>query len=79
MKLPSAWRVQAAPSLQKVSGSGADFNGTFKTDGGLDIQARLDLKKRIYQPEDWESVRHGVLEFRKIMETTLILSRGGKK
>lgn len=45
MKLPSAWRVQAAPSLQNVSGSGADFNGTFKTDGGLDIQARLDLEK----------------------------------
>ncbi len=77
MKLPSAWRVQAPPSLQRVSGSGADFSGAFKTGGGLDIRARLDLKKRIYQPEDWESVRNGVLEFRKIMESALILSRGG--
>ena len=62
-----------------MSGSGADFSGAFKTAGGLDIRARLDLKKRIYEPEDWESVRQGVLEFKKIMETTLILSRGGEK
>lgn len=79
MKLPSAWRVQAPPTLRQVSGSGADFSGAFKTGAGLDIRARLDLKKRIYQPEDWESVRNGVLEFRKIMESTLILSRGGAK
>ncbi len=79
MKLPSAWRVQAPPSLRKVSGSGADFSGEFKAGAGLDIRARLDLKKRIYPPEDWESVRSGVLEFRKIMESILILSRGGEK
>lgn len=79
MKLPSAWRVQVPPSLQKVSGSGADFSGVFRTAGGLDIRARLDLKKRIYQPEDWESVRNGVLEFKKIMDATLLLYRGGEK
>lgn len=79
MKLPAAWRVQAPPSLQQVSGSGAEFSGAFRTAGGLDIRARLDLKKRIYAPEDWESVRSSVLEFKKIMEATLILSRGGEQ
>ncbi len=79
MKLPPGWQIQAPPSLEKVSGSGADFRGEFKAGGGINIKATLALKKRIYQPEDWESVRQGVLEFRKIMESTLILSRGGEK
>jgi len=76
MKLPKSWRAQAPPKLQAVSGSGADFSGTFTAADAIDIRARLDLKKRIYQPADWESVRRGVLEFKKIMEATLLLAQG---
>jgi len=80
MKFPGKWRAVQPPSLQKVSGSGADFSGDLKAgNGSLDIRAKLVLKKRIGQPEDWASVRNGVLEFKKIMETTLMLSRGGEK
>lgn len=80
MKFPGSWKALSPPDLQKVSGSGADFSGELKAgNGSLDIRAKLVLKKRIGQPEDWASVRNGVLEFKKIMETTLMLSRGGEK
>ncbi|MCU0237550.1 MAG: DUF3857 and transglutaminase domain-containing protein [Acidobacteria bacterium] len=80
MSFPGQWRAVPAPALQKVSGSGAEFSGEFKAGSNrLDIRAKLVLKKRIGQPGDWESVRRGVLEFKKIMETTLLLSRGGEK
>lgn len=79
MTLPAGWRALPPPELKKVGGSGADFSGSFQAAAGLDIRARLDLKKRIYQPEDWESVRQGILEFKKIMDATLVLSRGGEK
>jgi transglutaminase-like putative cysteine protease len=80
MTFPGKWRSLPPPALKKVSGSGADFSGDFKAgSGSLSVMARLELKKRINQPGDWESVRNGVLEFRKIMETTLLLDRGGEK
>jgi hypothetical protein len=80
MKFPGQWRAARPPVLQQVSGSGADFSGDFKVgNGNLDVRAKLVLKKRIGQPEDWPSVRQGVLEFKKIMETTLLLTRGGDK
>jgi hypothetical protein len=77
MKLPSGWRMLQPLSLQKVNGSGADFSGTFKAGGSLDLQAKLVLKKRICQPEDWPSVKDSISEFKKIMETPWFFSRGG--
>ena len=66
------------PVLQPVSGSGADFSAKVGKRGGrLSLQAKLDLKKRICQPEDWDSVRRSVLEFKKFMETPWFFSRGG--
>lgn len=77
MKISGKWKLLPPPKLEKVQGGGADFSGTFVTGREVKIRARLDLKKRVLQPEDWESVRKGVLEFKKIMDATLILSRGG--
>ena len=66
------------PVLQPVNGSGADFSAKVGKRGGrLSLRAKLDLKKRICQPEDWESVRRSVLEFKKFMETPWFFSRGG--
>jgi transglutaminase-like putative cysteine protease len=80
MTFPGKWRPLPPPTLKQVSGSGADFSGDLKAgSGSLAVKARLELKKRINQPEDWASVRAGVLEFKKIMETTLLLDRGGEK
>ena len=78
MKFPARWGTPTPPALQKVSGSGADFTGALRLRrGSLDLGARLDLKKRIGQPEDWDSVRRSVLEFKKVMDTFLVLTRGG--
>ena len=80
MRYPSGWRALPLPVPQKVSGSGADFAGDLQAGGGsLAVKAKLVLKKRINQPGDWESVRKSVLEFKKIMETPLVLNRGGDK
>jgi hypothetical protein len=80
LKIPAKWQLLQLPSLQKVSGSGADFEAKVSRRGsGLDLQARLVLKKRICQPEDWDSVRRSVLEFKKIMDTPLFLSQGGAR
>ena len=68
------------PVLQKVSGSGADFEGQIGRQGNrMNLQARLVLKKRIGQPEDWDSVRRSILEFKKVMETPWFFSRGGAR
>jgi hypothetical protein len=78
LKIPAKWRLLQTPSLQKVNGSGADFSGSFSgRNGSLSLEAKLVLKKRILQPDDWDSVRRSVLEFKKIMETPLLFSRGG--
>lgn len=80
MKIQDLGQPLQLPSLQKVSGSGADFEGKVsRRGGGLNLQARLVLKKRICQPEDWDSVRRSILEFKKIMETPWFFSRGGEK
>jgi len=39
----------------------------------------LDLKKRIYPVEDWESFRMSVLEFKKAAEEPFLFSRGNSK
>jgi hypothetical protein len=78
MKIQGGGRDLQLPALQKVSGSGADFAGRISRSGNsLNLQARLSLKKRIFQPEDWDSVRRSVLEFKKIMETPWFFARGG--
>lgn len=80
MKIQDLGQLLQLPFFQKVNGSGADFEGKFSTRGsGLSLQAKLILKKRINQPEDWDSVRRSVLEFKKIMETPLLFSREGAR
>ena len=80
MRIQGLGQTLHLPSLQKVNGSGADFAGRISRSGsGLNLQARLALKKRICQPEDWDSVRRSVLEFKKIMEMPWFFSRGGAR
>jgi len=80
MRIQGLGQTLHLPSLQKVNGSGADFAGRISRSGsGLTLQARLALKKRICQPEDWDSVRRSVLEFKKIMEMPWFFSRGSAR
>ncbi len=77
--LPFNFKLTNFPKLKKVKGSGADFNGKiFKKGKKIFINSTITLKKRIYQPEDWESFRDSLCEFRKI-ENSFFIVRGGKK
>jgi hypothetical protein len=80
MKIHGLGRARKLPSLQQVNGSGADFEAKISRQGdGLSLHAKLVLKKRICQTEDWDSVRRSVLELKKIMETPWFFSRGGAR
>lgn len=80
VKLPGKYRVANLPEFQKVTGSGADFSGSIEQQGRtLVIHKTVTQKKRIYQPEDWDSFRKSVLEFQKPVGDVLILSKGGAK
>lgn len=68
------------PKFEKVEGKGADFNGYIKQKGKkIIIVKNIMLKKRIYQPEDWESFRKSVQEFKKPEGEILILKKGGNR
>ena len=61
-------------------GSGASFRGRVEQKGKVvSIREMLDLKKRIYPVEDWESFRMSVLEFKKAAEEPFLFSRGNSK
>lgn len=80
IKLPAKYKLASNPGFNSVKGSGADFSGSLSLRGTtVSIKKEIKLKKRIYQPEDWESFRQSVLEFKKPDGGVLILSKGGAK
>jgi hypothetical protein len=79
MKLPAAWSWLNRPGLQAVSGSGADYSGSAVLQGRqLTIRHKLAMKKRVYAPEDWPSVRDAMREWRKLADKAMILKLGGE-
>ena len=80
LRMPSGWKLASPPGLQTVTGSGASFSGRIEQKGRVvSIREKLDLKKRIYPVEDWESFRMSVLEFKKAAEKPFLFSRGDSK
>ena len=80
IKLPARYTIANKPDFKTVTGSGADFTGSLKMRGTtVSIKKEITLKKRIYQPEDWDSFKKSVLEFKKPGGGVLILSKGGAK
>ncbi len=80
LKLPKGFKLLNPEKLKKVEGSGAEFSGNIQQKGNsIIIKKSIKLKKRIYQPEDWESFRESVLEFKKPERNILIVTKGGRK
>ena len=78
IKLPFNWTIVKQPKTNDISGTGADIKTSLNKKGkSLFIDTTITLKKRIYQPEDWESFRKVISEFNKLKEGC-ILKRGGK-
>ncbi len=80
LELPKGFKLMNLEKLKKVEGSGAEFSGNIQQKGNaILIKKSITLKKRIYQPEDWISLRESVLEFKKPDENFLIVTKGGGK
>jgi hypothetical protein len=64
------------PDPQSVDGSGASYSGAYAFNGeNIEMNQRITLKKRIYNPEDWESFKRTVLNQKKFADEKIILSK----
>ncbi len=76
IKLPEYQSVNYLPEVENSDGSGASFSGGYKLKGNkLMLNEKVVLKKRIYQPEDWESYRQAVLAQKKLAKEKIIVKR----
>ncbi len=79
LSLPKGLKLLDKIKLKNIKGPGADFTGYIKQKGKIiTIKKQLKLKKRIYQPEDWNSVKQSVLEFKTPKSGVLILKKRSK-
>lgn len=61
IQLPGGYRMISADRNNSIQGSGAEFEGSLKQQGNkVVLHHRLALKKRVYEPADWESYRDAV-------------------
>ncbi|HLP59864.1 MAG TPA: DUF3857 domain-containing protein [Candidatus Deferrimicrobium sp.] len=66
IRMPNGYKLNDPGPLKKIDGSGASFTGGIQQKGNdILISKMIKLKKRSYQPEDWQSIRDSVLEFKK--------------
>jgi len=73
--LPANMKIKFKPDTRQISGSGADFESSYSIDGNiLKFAQKVVLKKRIYQPEDWQSFREAVKYQNEFANTPIILN-----
>ena len=61
VRIPDGYAMVTAPKSDDMQGSGADFTGTLTQEGDkVVLHNTLALKKRVYEPADWESFRNAV-------------------
>ncbi|MEI7523106.1 MAG: DUF3857 and transglutaminase domain-containing protein [Mariniphaga sp.] len=73
--LPAGFKLSWTPTISKVAGTGATFEGAFTLTGNqLLLNERADFNKRIYAPEDWPSYRNAVKMQKAIAENPVILT-----
>ncbi len=74
IKLPNYTEVIFLPESENSEGTGADFSGKYKINEQiLSLNETASYKKRIYQPEDWESYKSAVKAQNKFAEEKVIL------
>ena len=61
VRIPDGYTMVTSPKSDDMHGSGADFSGSLSQDGGeVVLHNTLTLKKRVYEPADWDSFRNAV-------------------
>lgn len=72
--LPANMTIKSKPEAKQLTGSGADFESSYVLDGNtLKFTQKVVLKKRVYQPEDWQSFRDAVKYQNEFANTPVIL------
>ena len=72
--LPSNVSVAWKPEMEKISGSGAEFEGSFNLNGTeLVVEAKAWFNKRIYTIEDWPSFSGAVKMQKLLIDNPVIL------
>ena len=73
--LPPGYKLSWAPTISKVGGSGATFEGSYSFSGNqLLLIEHADFNKRIYSAEDWPSYRSAVKMQKTMAENPVILT-----
>ncbi|GAB4314572.1 MAG: DUF3857 and transglutaminase domain-containing protein [Bacteroidales bacterium] len=74
IKLPGRTELHYLPATELLSGTGASFKGAFYHEPAqITFEEIIRMKKRIYQPEDWGSVKSAVLSEKKLYNEPVIL------
>ncbi|MFU8843246.1 MAG: DUF3857 domain-containing transglutaminase family protein [Bacteroidales bacterium] len=74
--LPESAGTGYIPQVSMVSGTGASFKGAYLQEvNKMIFSGNFKFKKRIYRPEDWNSVREAVLIHKKVSEEPVILKK----
>lgn len=61
IQLPAGYKMVSADRNDATQGPGAEFEGSLKQQGNkVVLHNKLALKKRVYEPSDWESYRDAV-------------------
>ncbi len=74
IKLPAFAESTYLPEAEKVEGSGADYTGNYKIENQtLKLNEKIVLKKRIYEPADWDSYKKAIESQNKFANEPVIL------
>lgn len=61
ISLPAGYKLANAPKEDKQQSNAADFEGSLQQEGNrLTLRQKLALKKRVYEPSDWDGFRSAV-------------------
>ena len=61
IRIPDGYTMVTEPKADEIQGSGADFSGSLSQEGNeVVLHNTLALKKRVYEPADWDSFRNAV-------------------
>lgn len=76
IKLPRGYKIENLPEYESVTGTGADFEANYELKGSkLTFTEKLVQKKRVYEPEDWDSFRKSIKSVNDVSDDILILEK----
>jgi hypothetical protein len=79
MALPAGARVEGLPADASLDGAGV-LRSSWKQSGGeLVVRESLALEKRIFQPDEWPSLRAAIEAFRKLADTPLTVKAAARR